>query len=266
MKISASRVFSLLLILSVVALAGCKTMVAEQEGSFVKRTVRVGGAARTYQVFVPAHRDPNQLTPVVLFLHGSGERGSDGNVQVEAGLGPYVRAHKNDFPAIVVFPQVPENGEWMGENVDMALDALDAASKEFNGDPKRTYLTGLSMGGYGTWETALKSPTRFAALVPICGALMAFNDERQLYVTQVAKESDPYAALAMRLKQVPIWIFHGAKDNVVPPHDDRKTFAALKAAGADVHYTEFPEASHNSWDDTYRLDAMWTWLFAQKKD
>jgi predicted peptidase len=176
-----------------------------------------------------------------------------------------VREHAADFPAIVVFPQVQENGEWMGANVDMALAALDAASREFGGDPQRTYLTGLSMGGYGTWETALKAPARFAALVPICGALLAPNDERALYVTGVADAPDPHAALAGKLRAIPVWIFHGARDEVVSPADDRKTFAAFKAAGADVQYTEFPEAGHNSWDATYQLDAMWQWLFAQRR-
>lgn len=236
-----------------------------ESGQFMKRTVMVYGEPRTYQVFVPKHRSSSgSRHPVILFLHGSGERGSDGESQTNAGLGPYVRAHADDFPAIVVFPQVPENGEWMGSNVDMALAAMDAASKEFNGDPTRTYLTGLSMGGYGTWEVALKAPGRFAALVPICGAVKAPSDERALFVTGVANAADPYAALAKKLRHVPVWIFHGALDDVVPTTDDRKTFAAFKSLGADVQYTEFPDANHNSWDATYNHAPMWDWLFAQK--
>lgn len=247
------------------ALAACSSMPASSDARFVERTVTVAGEARAYQVFVPAHRASGAMTPVILFLHGSGERGSDNHAQLKAGLGPYLREHAEDFPAIVVFPQVEENGEWMGANVDMALAALDASSREFNGDPQRTYLTGLSMGGYGTWETALKAPTRFAALVPICGALLPPNDERALYVTEVAGAPDPYAALARKLREVPVWIFHGAKDDAVSPADDRKTFAAFKAASAEVRYTEFPDAGHNSWDATYRHDAMWDWLFAQRR-
>ena len=272
MKLPSASITLLLACLLVFTFSGCSTMPTDKHahatgsGQFVKRTVIVEGEPRTYQVFVPAHHSSVKPLPVVLFLHGSGERGSDGENQTNAGLGPYVRARADDFPAIVVFPQVPKNGEWMGNNVDMALAALDAASKEFNGDPKRTYLTGLSMGGYGTWETAISAPTRFAALVPICGALLAPRGGRELYVTEVAGASDPYAAVAARTKHIPTWIFHGAKDDVVPPDDDRKTFAALKAAGADVQYTEFPEANHNSWDATYQHDAMWTWLFAQRKD
>lgn len=236
-----------------------------ERGNFYKRSVSVTGKAHVYQVFVPAHQQSSAPTPVILFLHGSGERGEDGDKQTHAGLGPYVRGHAGNFPAIVVFPQVPRGQEWMGQNVDMALAALDLATQEFNGDPQRTYLTGLSMGGYGTWETALAAPNRFAALVPICGAILPPSDERELYVTGVANAADPYAALAAKLGTVPVWIFHGGKDETVPPTDDRKVFAAFKAAGAPVQYTEFPEANHNSWDATYHHDPMWQWLFAQRK-
>ena len=266
MKISSFLTAVLLTGFLIFLVAGCQTVSTEASGEFVKRTVVVQGQTYRYQLFVPKRQTARKPTPVVLFLHGSGERGSDGDKQLLAGLGPYVKAHANDFPAIVVFPQAPENEEWMGKNVDMALAALDAATSEFNGDAKRTYLTGLSMGGYGTWETAIKAPARFAALVPICGGLLAPNDYRALYVSEVVDADDPYSALATRMKHLPIWIFHGGKDDVVLPGDDRQTFAALKAAGADVQYTEFPDAGHNSWDATYNHQPMWTWLFAQRKD
>jgi predicted peptidase len=258
----------LLLMLALALLAGCATAPAAAVGpGFVEREVVSAGVRHRYQVFVPAaHARKAGKLPVILFLHGSGERGSDNKLQLDAGLGPYVRQHMADFPALVVFPQVEADGEWMGANVDMALAALEATTREFNGDPKRAYLTGLSMGGYGTWETALKAPNRFAALVPICGGLLAPNDYRALYVSEVVGAKDPYAALAARLKHLPTWIFHGGKDDVVLPGDDRKTFAALKAAGADVQYTEFADAGHNSWDATYNHQPMWTWLLAQHKD
>lgn len=265
MKLSLFFKTLMLACLPILPLAGCNTMRADEGGQFMKRTVLLEGKPHTYQVFVPAHRDSHQPTPIVLFLHGSGERGSDGKKQMEAGLGSYVRAHAAEFPALVVFPQAPKNQEWMGANLDMAMVALEAASDEFNGDPQRTYLTGLSMGGYGTWELALARPQRFAALVPICGAIKAPNDYRALYVTPIVDEPDPYAALAKRLRHLPVWIFHGAKDDSVSPEDDRRIFAAFKAAGADVQYTEFPEAGHNSWDATYRDDAMWKWLFQQHR-
>lgn len=266
MRNPGNLLITLLALLTTMALASCSTAGEPgTTGRFVEREIASDGTTHRYQVFVPAARAHRGKLLIILFLHGSGERGSDNHAQLDAGLGPYVREHAADFPAIVVFPQVEENGEWMGANVDMALAALDAASHEFGGDPRRTYLTGLSMGGYGTWETALKAPTRFAALVPICGALLPISDERALYVTEVADAPDPYAALAGKLHAVPVWIFHGAKDDAVSPADDRKTFAAFKAAGAHVQYTEFPDAGHNSWDATYQHDAMWQWLFAQRK-
>jgi predicted peptidase len=235
-------------------------------GQFLPRELVVDGTAHRYQVFVPSRTAGGTHPPIILFLHGTGERGSDGEKQVKVGIGPYVRQHTADFPAIVVFAQAPDDQDWMGPTAQLAIDELDAASREFHADPKRTYLTGLSMGGYGTWEVALMQPDRFAALVPICGALTPPSDERSLYVTELAGVADPYATLAQRLKHVPIWIFHGARDDLVPLADDRKTYAALKAAGADARYTEFPDANHNAWDPAYsQTPELWTWLFAQKK-
>jgi predicted peptidase len=216
-------------------------------------------------VFVPSRAAGGRHPPIILFLHGTGERGSDGEKPTKVGIGPHVREHMADFPAIVVFAQAPDDRDWMGPTAQLAIDELDAASREFHADPKRTYLTGLSMGGYGTWEVALMQPDRFAALAPICGALTPPRDERNLYVTPLAGAADPYATLAQRLHHVPVWIFHGAKDDLVPLDDDRKTYAALKAAGADVRYTEFPDANHNAWDPAYAMPELWSWLFAQEK-
>ena len=237
----------------------------EDIGRFVKRDLVMDGATYRYQVFVPSRTVGGASPPVILFLHGSGERGDDGDKPVAVGIGTHVRAHLADFPAIVVFPQAPDNSEWSGASSRLALDALDAATREFHGDVRRTYLTGLSMGGYGVWELALLQPHRFAALVPISGALRPPSDERALFVTPVASEADPYAALARQLHAMPIWIFHGAKDDVVPLEDDRRTTAALKAAGNAVRYTEFPDANHNAWDPAYATPELWSWLFAQHR-
>jgi len=245
----------------------CTSLPEASMHPFQARTVSVDGTISRYQVFVPAAAaQATGPLPVVLFLHGSGERGHDGSKQTEAGIGPYLRAHAAGFPAIVVLPQVPENQEWAGHNNRVALAALDAAMKEFNGDPARQYLTGMSMGGYGSWNIALDAPTRFAAVVPVCGAVLAPREERPtLYVTSVAQARDPYAVIAQRLKHVPVWLFHGALDDVVPPADDRRLVAAFKAAGArEVRYTEYPQGNHNAWDATYADPTMWQWLFAQR--
>jgi len=265
--------YRLLLRLTVAAtllmsLAGCATTPDPTAGRFESRSVTVDGHVSRYQVFVPADalRTAGPL-PVVLFLHGSGERGRDGMKQTKAGIGPYLREHASTFPALVVLPQVPNHQEWDGLNNRIALAALDATLAEFSADPSRQYLTGMSMGGYGSWNIALSAPDRFAAIVPVCGAVIAPREERQtLFVAAVANEADPYTALAQRLKNVPIWMFHGAQDDVVLPRDDRRLHAAFKAAGAaDARYTEYPDGNHNAWDATYADTAMWTWLFAQKR-
>ena len=246
-------------------LAACMSAPQRSVGEFVERSVDVDGSTYRYQVFVPSSAAGGKRPPVILFLHGSGERGSDNHKQVDVGIGGYVRAHLSDFPAIVVFPQAPENMEW-NQVADMAFAQLDAATREFNGDPDRTYLTGLSMGGYGTWDYALRSPQRFAALVPICGGL-THPERPSMNVQGIAGLADPYAAVAAKLREIPVWIFHGAKDDTVPPEFSRRMDAALKAAGAkDARYTEFPDASHNSWDPAYQhTPALWPWLFAQRK-
>ena len=256
------RVLAALLAMGITA---CTSTWRTDDGRFVKRELALDGATYRYQVFVPSQAAGGRQPPVILFLHGSGERGKDGDKPVAVGLGPYVRAHLHDFPAIVVFPQAPAESEWSGAGTSIALNALDAATRDFHGDVARTYLTGLSMGGYGVWELALRQPRRFAALVPISGAIRPPDDERALFVTRLAGQADPYAALASQLHAIPAWIFHGAKDDVVPPEDDRRTAAALKTAGGNVRYTELPAANHNAWDPAYAMPELWGWLFAQHR-
>lgn len=252
-------------LLAAFALAGCMSTPLPARGGFVERSIDVGGVAHRYQVFVPSRAAGGDDPPVILFLHGSGERGGDNRKQVEVGIGSYVREHMEDFPAIVVFPQAPEGSEW-NQVADMAFAQLDAATAEFGGDRDRTYLTGLSMGGFGTWDYALRAPGRFAALVPVCGGLVAPH-RPSMNVAGVSDASDPYAAAARVLKGTPAWIFHGAKDDVVPPEFSRRMHAALRAAGAqDARYTEFADANHNSWDPAYlETPELWTWLFAQRR-
>ena len=254
------------LVFAALLLAACATAPKRTGGAFLERNIDIGGKQHRYQVFVPSTQAGGSEPAVIVFLHGTGERGNDGSKPTQVGIGPYVRAHQDTFPAVVVFPQAPDDTEW-SDNVDLVFAELDAASREFHGDRKRTYLTGLSMGGYGVWEMALHAPERFAALVPICGAVKPPSDERALLVTAVANEADPYAVIAKRLHRVPVWIFHGAKDDLVPPGDDRKLIAAFRAGGApNARYTEFPDANHNSWDPAYsHTPELWTWLFAQKR-
>lgn len=256
----------LLAMVSAVVLTGCSsTGETRPDGRFVAGSINVDGKTHRYQVFLPSTAAGGNRPAVILFLHGSGERGGDNHKQAEAGIGPYVRAHADTFPAIVVFPQAAEGSEWNQQN-DVVMAELDQVIKTYNADPDRIYLTGLSMGGYGVWDYALRAPDRFAALVPICGGLIA-PDRPQMAVTGAANWPDPYATVAGKLHTLPIWIFHGAKDDVLPADYSRKMIAALKTANAsDAHYTEFPNANHNSWDPAYQdTPELWTWLFAQKR-
>ena len=254
-----------LLALAILLLGACVSMPERASGGFVERSVDIAGTAHRYQVFVPASAAGGRTPPVIVFLHGSGERGDDGTKQTQVGIGPYIRAHLTDFPAIVVFPQAPDETEW-GDNASLVFATLDAATREFNGDPDRTYLTGLSMGGYGTWDMAMRAPDRFAALVPVCGGVV-HPRRPSMGVSGLDGAADPYATIAARLKGTPIWQFHGAMDDVVSPDYSRQMDAALKTAGAsDARLTIFPDANHNSWDPAYsQTPGLWTWLFAQKR-
>lgn len=265
MRLPPSTFATLLLAIAVLLLGGCMSTPTRSTGSFVERNLEIAGETRRYQVFVPASAAGGRTPPVIVFLHGSGERGSDGAKQTLVGIGPYLRAHQDRFPAIVVFPQAPDETEWAG-NADLVFATLDAATREFNGDPDRTYLTGLSMGGYGTWDMAMRAPGRFAALAPVCGGVV-HPRRPSMGVSGIAGAANPYAAVAARLKDTPVWQFHGALDDVVSPDYSRQMNAALQAAGArDARLTIFPDANHNSWDATYsQTPELWTWLFAQKR-
>jgi predicted peptidase len=144
-----------------------------------------------------------------------------------------------------------------------ALEALDQSMKEFNGDPARVYLTGLSMGGYGTWSLASKHPGKFAALVPICGGIRPPAAAGATPASASSEAStDPYR-VAQKIGKTPVWIFHGGADTTVPVTESRKMAEALKAVGGSVKYTEYEGVGHNSWDKTYSEPELIPWLFAQ---
>jgi len=249
------------------ALAACATTPREAPpGEFVERSVVVDGTAHRYQVFVPSRQAAGKHPPTVLFLHGSGERGTDNRRQVDVGLGPFVREHARTFPAIVVFPQSPEGTSWTGTQARAALAALDASIDEFGGDEDRVVLTGMSRGGYGVFELAIMEPRRFAALVPVCGGVTQPPAlKERLQVESVALAPDPFLAAAQKLQKLPVWAFHGGKDDVVTPDQSRHLVEALRNLGGNVRYTEFAELGHNSWDAAYATPTLWTWAFAQKR-
>ena len=236
------------------------------ETGFLNRTITVDGVMYRYVVFVPMGWSAEQKWPIVLFLHGAGERGDEGLAQSDVGLGKAIRTHPDRFPAVVVMPQCRKNNWWQAPAMEaQALAALDAALKEFNGDPERTYLTGLSMGGYGSWDVAAKVPNRFAAVAVVCGGILMPAAAKAQHDVPQPDSADPYADTAKKVAGLPIWVFHGGADPTVPVTESRKMVEALKALNADVRYTEYDGVGHNSWDKAYGEPEFPTWLFAHKR-
>jgi len=214
-----------------------------------------------YVVYLPANYEDSRSWPVILFLHGSGERGSDAMRATQIGIGSAIRRDRSLVPAIVVFPIAPEESRWLGEPADAAMRALEATVEEFDVDRDRVYLTGLSMGGYGAYHLALAHPDRWAAMVVVCGGLLPHATTTAVQESPYIRSSDPYTFVAQSLRHIPIWLFHGENDPVIPVEESRR----MKLAGADIRYTEYPNVEHNSWDRAYSDEAMWKWLFAQRR-
>ena len=250
---------------AVVALGAAPARAAES--GFLERTVRVGAASHPYKVYVPPGFDRARLWPVVLFLHGAGEAGTDGLRHTEVGLGRALREHPERFPAVVVFPQAPRGEVWLGERARVARAALDAAIAEFGGDPDRVSLAGLSLGAYGAWVLASEEPSRYAAIVSVAGGVVPppYMRARLGALPPALAADDPYAATAARVKGIPAWLFHGADDATVPVTESRKLVAALRAAGASPRYTEYAGAPHNVWDRAFADPALAEWLLARRR-
>jgi predicted peptidase len=249
--------------LAVLAAAGLNAQ--RTETGFLDRTITLGSKTYRYQVYVPADYASKSSWPAILFLHGAGERGTDGLLQTNVGLAPAIRQNPSRYPAIVVFPQVPPDSQWVGTPGDMAVAALQQTMREFHVDPSRVYLTGLSMGGHGTWYVAYRHPELFAAIVPICGWVREFPQFRGSVPVVPGDSVAVMPSLVQRLGKTPVWIFHGEVDQVVNVNGSREPAAALKAAGGDVHYTELLGLNHNSWDAAYASEEFRTWLFAQQR-
>jgi predicted peptidase len=255
-----SSTFALLLILC------AASATARVQTGFLDRTVSVSGKTYRYQVYVPADFRSKKSWPVILFLHGAGERGSDGLLQTDVGLPHAIRQNADRFPFVVVIPQCSKETIWGAPDMEaQALAALDHSIKEFHGDRSHVYLTGLSMGGFGTWEFAVSNPGRFAALVPICSGVRPLKDWPGLRVTLAddAKNADPYAEVARRIGKTPVWMFHGDADQAVPVEESRHMAEALKAAGAEFKYSEYPGVNHNSWDKAYAEPELVPWLLSK---
>ncbi len=258
----------MLLFTLLVVVTGSKSTIqaGSLETGFLNRTVIVNQVTYRYQVYVPSEWSKSSKWPVVLFLHGAGERGDDGLVQTEVGIGTAVRRYSARFPAIVVFPQCRKTRWWTeAEMQAQAMAALDRSIVEFNGDRDRVYLTGISMGGYGSWKMASENPGKFAAIAPVCGGIRPPAIASVPATAAVSQETDPYRETARLMGTTPVWIFHGGEDRIVPRDESRKMNDALKTAGANVKYTEYEGVGHNSWDRAYADPELLTWMLALRR-
>jgi predicted peptidase len=197
--------------------------------------------AMDYLLFLPEGYEKKDAWPLMLFLHGAGERGDDLNLVKKHGP-PKIVETKKDFPFVLVSPQCKRNRWWEPFSLTALLDEICAKYKI---DQDRIYVTGLSMGGFGTWSLAAHTPDRFAAIVPICGG------------------GDPI--WAMRYGQLPIWVFHGGKDPVVPLARSQEMVDAIKKRGGNVKLTVYPDAGHDCWTAAYEDPELYEWLLQQRR-
>lgn len=227
------------------------TKKTEQVKTFTGKITK--SVSADYLLFLPEGYAANKSKrwPLILFLHGAGERGT--NIWQVARHGPpKIVQEKTDFPFIVVSPQCPTGQRW---DNDVVLALLDQVTKKYRVDKSRVYLTGLSMGGYGTWSLGLEHPERFAAIAPICGG----GDPLKLLL------ADPRAMSPVR--KLPVWAFHGARDTVVKPEESQRMVDALKKSGCkEVDLTIYPEAQHDSWTETYNNPKLYEWFLTHQKN
>ena len=234
---------------------------------FLERSVTLSDHQYHYRVWLPAHYTKLRHWPVILFLHGSGERGDDNLRQLSVGLAPSLERFGDRYKAIILFPQCRDGQEWYGDMELQALAALEQTIREFHGDRRRVYLTGVSMGGSGAWYLA-RHRRLFAAVAPICGEVARdpydpFPVEPPPDLARIAGAPDPYVTLAA-LIAAPVWAFHGTIDDQVPDTQSRRMVAALRRMGKDVNYTEYPGVSHDSWDLAYADPDLPRWLLQQR--
>lgn len=219
------------------------------------------GGKLGYRLLSPKNYDKAQKYPLVVFLHGAGERGDDNAAQLRHGAPVFAKPENREkFPCFVFAPQCPKEQTWSAVKgwtdpvsysdqpkpaLKLALGAIDSLMKEFSIDPDRVYVTGLSMGGFGTWDLISREPGRWAAAAPICGG----GDPSRIAIA----------------KGIPVWAFHGMKDATVPVLRSQEMVGALKDAGGQVLYSEYPYIAHDSWSTAYNEPMLLPWMFAQRR-
>lgn len=251
------RTALVLVVLAVAPLARA----ADLDKLLEKRTFKQGGSSLPYRLLKPDGYDARKAYPLVVFLHGAGERGDNNKAQLVHGVKNFASDEaRKKYPCFLIAPQCPSRGFWSNINFrarppkmgkepappgKMVLGLIAEMRKEFKIDENRIYITGLSMGGFGSWDLMCRHPELFAAGIPICGG------------------GDPEAA--GKIAKVPVWAFHGDRDTAVPVALTRDMVAAMKKAGGSPKYTEYKGVGHDSWTRTYADPAVMEWLFAQKK-
>ena len=216
---------------------------SQQTGMYFKVEVRKHVTLETnFLLYLPEGYDTiKQKWPLLLFLHGAGETG-DMLEFVKKNGPPKMIEQGYKFPFIVISPQCPDGQSWSVDVLDMLLNEM---IRRYRVDINRIYVTGLSMGGTATWNLAIAYPERFAAIVPICG------------------RTDPEKA--DRIKDLPVWVFHGAKDDIVSPEQSEKMVNMLKSLGSPVKFTLYPDADHDSWTQAYNSPELWEWMVEQHR-
>lgn len=190
-----------------------------------------------YNIFFPKkYKNGRQQTwPLIVFLHGAGERGNDVDKVIKKG--PHKFIERNKLPFVILTPQCDHGEYW---ETDKVMCLIDLAIEQHAIDSNRIYLMGMSMGGFGTWQIANHHPDCFAAIVPICGG------------------GSPY--MAFTLRNMPVWVFHGAKDTIIPILKSEEMVKSLRLEGNEVKYTVYPDAGHNVWDEAYNNPELYIWL------
>jgi len=240
------------------------SQISAQRQYFEKNSFNTGGHQLPYRIAFPEDYNADDTTeyPIILFLHGAGERGDDNEIQlthVDVVFGS--DDFRTNYPCFVLIPQCPVGKKWvevdwglmshtmpqtMSISLKLTMALLLRTMHQYNIDTNRVYVTGLSMGGYGTWDIIARFPKIFAAAIPICGG----GDENT----------------APQIANIPIWAFHGGRDRVVPVSRTQNMIDAILAQGGSPKYTEFPDLGHLSWNAAYTTDGLWEWLFSNSKN
>ena len=256
------------------ACIGCHALTVATRGTvpvpspparFLPCTIVVKHETHRFTVYLPPGYTPTHIWPVIVSLHGSGECGADGLKPSEAGVGEALRRFPERFPCVVVFPQTAHESRYWTDDQGVVVAELMQTVRQFHGDRRRLYLTGYSLGGSGTWFLAARNPGLFAAIIPICGRV-AITPSRahESEVHEWACSRNPFEAVAGHIGRLPVWIFHGADDPIVPVTESRNMVTALRSDGGDVRLTVLMHAGHGVWVPAYADSALPQWLLSHR--